>query len=60
MFITLADTFNIAFLWVECDLWGERQDWYLPPFHLLPHSPCCPPDNTYCNPQTTVKLDLRG
>lgn len=22
MFITLADTFNNAFLWVECDLWG--------------------------------------
>lgn len=22
MFITLADKFNNAFLWVECDLWG--------------------------------------
>lgn len=59
MFITLADKFNNAFLWVECDLWGGARVGNYTLSGFSPHSPCLPRDNTYCNTQTTVKLGSR-
>lgn len=47
MFITLADTFNNAFLWVECDFWGERQELVTIPF---PSSPPLPMPSSWQHP----------
>lgn len=40
MFITLADKFNNAFLWAECDLWGGARvgNYTLSGFSPTPHA----------------------